>query len=63
MVVGIDLAASLSWHLAYGLVHLGFPAKALVGETGNVQRRVRTLSSKDLVIAISFGQCPWPLSP
>jgi DNA-binding MurR/RpiR family transcriptional regulator len=57
MVVGIDLAASLSWHLAYGLVHLGFPAEAPVGGTGNVQRRVRTLSSKDLVIAISFGQC------
>jgi DNA-binding MurR/RpiR family transcriptional regulator len=57
MVVGIDLAASLSWHLAYGLVHLGFPAEAPVGGTGNVQRRVRTLTSKDLVIAISFGQC------
>jgi DNA-binding MurR/RpiR family transcriptional regulator len=57
MVVGIDLAASLSWHLAYGLVHLGFPADAPVGGTGNVQRRVRTLTSKDLLIAISFGQC------
>jgi len=57
MVVGIDLAASLSWHLAYGLVHLGFPAEAPVGGTGNVQRRVRTLTSKDLLIAISFGQC------
>jgi DNA-binding MurR/RpiR family transcriptional regulator len=57
MVVGIDLAASLSWHLAYGLVHLGFPAEAPVGGTGNVQRRIRTLSPKDLVIAISFGQC------
>jgi DNA-binding MurR/RpiR family transcriptional regulator len=57
MVVGIDLAASLSWHLAYGLVHLGFPADAPVGGTGNVQRRVRTLTSKDLLIAVSFGQC------
>src|SRR5579872_4964197 len=57
MVVGIDLAAALSWHLAYGLVHLGFPADAPVGGTGNVQRRVRTLTSKDLLIAISFGQC------
>jgi DNA-binding MurR/RpiR family transcriptional regulator len=57
LVVGIDLAASLSWHLAYGLVHLGFPAEAPVGGTGNVQRRVRTLTSKDLLIAISFGQC------
>jgi DNA-binding MurR/RpiR family transcriptional regulator len=57
MIIGIDLAASLSWHLAYGLVHLGFPADAPVGGTGNVQRRVRTLTSKDLLIAISFGQC------
>jgi DNA-binding MurR/RpiR family transcriptional regulator len=57
MVVGIDLAASLSWHLAYGLVHLGFPAEAPVGGTGNVQRRVRTLTANDLLIAMSFGQC------
>jgi DNA-binding MurR/RpiR family transcriptional regulator len=57
LVVGIDLAASLSWHLAYGLMHLGFPADAPVGGTGNVQRRVRTLTSKDLLIAISFGLC------
>jgi DNA-binding MurR/RpiR family transcriptional regulator len=57
LVVGIDLAASLSWHLAYGLMHLGFPADAPVGGTGNVQRRVRTLSSRDLLIAISFGVC------
>jgi DNA-binding MurR/RpiR family transcriptional regulator len=57
MVIGIDLAFALSWHLAYGLVHLGFPAEAPVGGTGNVQRRVRTLTSKDLLIAVSFGQC------
>ena len=57
LVVGIDLAASLSWYLAYGLMTLGFPAEAPVGSTGNVQRRVRTLTRKDLLIAISFGQC------
>ena len=57
LVIGIDLAASLSWHLAYGLMSLGFAAEAPVGSTGNVQRRVRTLNPKDLVIAISFGQC------
>jgi DNA-binding MurR/RpiR family transcriptional regulator len=34
MVVEIDLAASLSWHLAYGLVRLGFPAEAPVGVDG-----------------------------
>jgi DNA-binding MurR/RpiR family transcriptional regulator len=57
LIVGIDLAAGLSWHLCYGLMTLGFAAEAPVGSTGNVQRRVRTLTRKDLLIAISFGQC------
>ena len=57
LIVGIDLAAALSWHLAYGLMTLGFAAEAPVGSTGNVQRRVRTLTREDLLIAISFGQC------
>jgi DNA-binding MurR/RpiR family transcriptional regulator len=57
LIVGIDLAAGLSWHLAYGLMTLGFAAEAPVGSTGNVQRRVRTLTREDLLIAISFGQC------
>jgi DNA-binding MurR/RpiR family transcriptional regulator len=57
LVVGIDLAASLSWHLSYGLMTLGFNAEAPVGSTGNVHRRVRTLMKQDLLIAISFGQC------
>jgi DNA-binding MurR/RpiR family transcriptional regulator len=57
LVIGIDLAAALSWYLSYGLMTLGFAAEAPVGSTGNVQRRIRTLTRKDLVIAISFGQC------
>ena len=57
LTVGIDLAAALSWYLAYGLMTLGFAAEAPVGSTGNVQRRVRTLTRKDLLIAISFGAC------
>lgn len=57
LVLGIDLAASLSWHLSYGLMTLGFAAEAPIGSTGNVQRRVRTLTKQDLLIAISFGQC------
>ena len=57
LVIGIDLAAALSWYLSYGLMALGFAAEAPIGSTGNVQRRVRTLTRKDLVIAISFGQC------
>jgi DNA-binding MurR/RpiR family transcriptional regulator len=57
LIVGIDLAAGLSWHLGYGLMTLGFNAEAPVGSTGNVQRRVRSLTRQDLLIAISFGQC------
>lgn len=57
LVIGIDLAASLSWYLAYGLMTLGFAAEAPVGSSGNVQRRVRTLTRHDLLIAISFGPC------
>jgi DNA-binding MurR/RpiR family transcriptional regulator len=57
LIVGIDLAAALSWHLGYGLMTLGFNAEAPVGSTGNVQRRVRSLGRQDLLIAISFGQC------
>src|SRR5437016_6716961 len=49
LIVGIDLAAGLSWHLAYGLMTLGFAAEAPVGSTGNVQRRVRTLTREDLL--------------
>jgi DNA-binding MurR/RpiR family transcriptional regulator len=56
VVVGIDLAASLSWHLSYGLMSLGFAAEGPVGGTGNIQKRVRALTSKDLLIAISFKQ-------
>jgi RpiR family carbohydrate utilization transcriptional regulator len=56
MVIGIDLAHSLSWHLSYGLMSLGFAAEGPVGGTGNVQKRVRSLTSRDLLIAISFKQ-------
>jgi DNA-binding MurR/RpiR family transcriptional regulator len=56
LVIGIDFAASLSWHLSYGLMCLGFAAESPVGGTGNIQKRVRTLTSRDLLIAISFKQ-------
>jgi DNA-binding MurR/RpiR family transcriptional regulator len=57
LVVGVDLAATLSYLLSYLLVTLGFDAEAPVGSTGNVQQRVNLLGSKDLLIAISFGRC------
>ena len=57
LVVGVDLAASLSWFLAYGLLPLGFSAEAPVGTAGNLLHKVRNLTAKDLLIAISFGRC------
>jgi DNA-binding MurR/RpiR family transcriptional regulator len=57
LVVGVDLAASLSWFLAYGLVTLGLQAEAPVGSAGNLQHKIDLLTEKDLVIAISFGRC------
>jgi DNA-binding MurR/RpiR family transcriptional regulator len=57
VVVGVDLAASLSWFLAYGLTALGFHAEAPVGSAGNLLHHVRFLTPNDLLIAISFRKC------
>ena len=57
LVIGVDLAASLSWFLAYGLTPLGFAAEAPVGSTGNLQHKIDLLTPQDLVVAISFGKC------
>jgi len=56
IVVGIDFAASLAVLLAYGLVRLGCDAEAPTGSTGVVQNKVRNMTGKDLLVAISFGQ-------
>lgn len=57
LVVGLDFASSLSYYLAYGLLALGFNAEAPFGSSGNLQYKVEVLTSKDALIAISFGQC------
>jgi DNA-binding MurR/RpiR family transcriptional regulator len=57
LVVGLDFAASLAYYLAYGLSALGFDAEAPVGTAGNLQHKVKALTSKDVLVAISFGQC------
>jgi DNA-binding MurR/RpiR family transcriptional regulator len=57
LVVGLDFAASLAYYLAYGLCALGFDAEAPVGSTGNLQYKIKALTPKDMLIAISFGQC------
>jgi DNA-binding MurR/RpiR family transcriptional regulator len=57
LVVGVDLAASLAWFLAYCLTPLGFHAEAPVGSAGNLQHKIDVLNDKDLLVAISFGRC------
>jgi DNA-binding MurR/RpiR family transcriptional regulator len=57
LVVGLDFASSLSYYLAYGLLALGFDAEAPIGSSGNLQYKVEVLTSKDVLVAISFGQC------
>ena len=57
IVVGLDFAASLAVYLAYGLSALGFDAEAPAGSTGTLQHKVKVLTPKDVLIAISFGQC------
>ncbi|MBI4473835.1 MAG: MurR/RpiR family transcriptional regulator, partial [Acidobacteria bacterium] len=57
LVVGVDLAASMSWFLAYVLRVIGFDAESPVGSAGNLLHHTRKLTNSDLLIAISFGRC------
>jgi DNA-binding MurR/RpiR family transcriptional regulator len=57
VIVGVDLAGTLSYFLAYALRALGFDAHAPVGSAGNLLHHVRFLSADDLVIAMSFRNC------
>jgi DNA-binding MurR/RpiR family transcriptional regulator len=57
VIVGVDFAASLAYYFAYGLATLGFDAEAPIGSEGNLQHKVKVLTQKDMLIAISFGQC------
>jgi DNA-binding MurR/RpiR family transcriptional regulator len=57
LVVGGDFAASLAHYFSYGLSALGFDAEAPLASEGNLQHKVHVLTRKDMLIAISFGQC------
>ena len=57
VVVGLDFAASLAHYLAYGLAFLGYDAEAPISSEGYLQHKLKVLTAKDLVIAISFGRC------
>jgi DNA-binding MurR/RpiR family transcriptional regulator len=56
IIIGIDFAASLAGSLAYALVRLGFDADAPSGSSGVVQNKIKIMTRKDLLIAISFGR-------
>jgi DNA-binding MurR/RpiR family transcriptional regulator len=56
IIVGIDFAASLARSLAYALARLGVDAEAPTGSSGVVQNKVKLMTPKDLLIAISFGR-------
>src|SRR5215204_1143362 len=56
VILGVDFAAALAGSLAYALVRLGFDADAPVGSSGSVQNKIRIMTPKDLLIAISFGR-------
>ena len=56
IVIGIDFAASLASSLAYALTRLGFDAEAPTGSSGVVHNKVKLLTPKDLLFAISFGR-------
>lgn len=56
IIIGIDFAASLANSFAYALVRLGFDAEAPIGSTGVVQNKIKIMTPKDLLIAISFGR-------
>ena len=57
VVVGVDLAYSPAWFLAYNLSWLGLHAEVPGGSSGNVHHLVRGLGAGDIVVAISFGRC------
>jgi len=57
LIVGMDFAASLAYYFAYGLIGLGLDAEAPGGSEGKLQHKIKILTAKDLLIAISFGQC------
>ncbi len=57
LIVGIDFAASLAWTLDYGLSVIGLHSEAPIGTSGNLQHKLRSLTKRDLLIAISFGRC------
>ena len=56
VIIGIDFASALAIALGYGLSRLGYDAEAPVGSSGVIQNKIKIMTPKDLLIAISFGR-------
>ncbi|MGH9752000.1 MAG: MurR/RpiR family transcriptional regulator [Blastocatellia bacterium] len=54
LIIGLDLAGTLSSHLEYLLQSLGFDALAVTAGGGRLRNRLSPIGPKDLVIAITF---------
>src|SRR5262245_47945325 len=46
LIIGLDFAASLAYYFAYGLSVLGVDAEAPIGSEGNLQHKIKVLTSK-----------------
>jgi DNA-binding MurR/RpiR family transcriptional regulator len=54
LVIGLDLASTLSKHLEYTLQALGFNARAATSGSGRLRNHLSLITPRDLVIAITF---------
>lgn len=57
LIIGLDLASTLSQHLEYALLSLGLPARAAIAGGGRLRNHLLAVGPKDLVIAITFRRC------
>jgi RpiR family carbohydrate utilization transcriptional regulator len=54
LIIGLDLAGSLSHHLEYAMLSLGLPATAATAGGGRLRNYLAAVTKRDLVIAITF---------
>lgn len=54
LIVGLDLASTLSLHLEYILQALGFNARAATSGSGRLRNHLLSITPRDLMIAITF---------
>lgn len=54
LIIGLDLAGTLSQYLEYALLSLGLPARAVAAGGGRLRNHLMPVTKRDLVIAITF---------